>query len=134
MITLKEIFHRTKKTENGCIEWCGPRNTYNYGILRFDGKTHTISRLVVELSGKNIPDGYYVCHKCDNPPCCNPEHLFIGSPKDNAVDAQKKGRRKIAEHGKIAMYTVNKCRCKKCKSSWNEYKKSYRLRLKKGTP
>jgi hypothetical protein len=59
---------------------------------RDDGKIELSHRMSVFLSGQEIPTGMYVCHKCDNRKCCNPKHLFVGSPKDNTIDMFKKGR------------------------------------------
>jgi hypothetical protein len=50
-------------------------------------------RVAYELFVGPVPDGMFVCHRCDNPPCCNPAHLFIGTAKDNAVDSSNKERR-----------------------------------------
>lgn len=52
-------------------------------------------RVAWTLANGNIPDGLDVLHKCDNPPCCNPSHLFIGTARDNARDAISKGRYKL---------------------------------------
>ena len=53
------------------------------------------SRLAYLLGGGPVPDGkFYVCHKCDNPPCCNPAHLFAAAPSANVADAIAKGRTK----------------------------------------
>jgi hypothetical protein len=40
----------------------------------------------------SIPDGMFLCHKCDNPACCNPDHMFVGTPKENTEDCRRKGR------------------------------------------
>ena len=50
------------------------------------------SREAWELANGPIPDGMFVCHTCDNPPCCNPAHLFLGTPSENVLDAVAKGR------------------------------------------
>lgn len=77
--------------ENGCREWAGGRNTFGYGIVASNGRPRA-HRLAWELTFGPIPEGLFVCHHCDNPPCCEPLHLFLGTQKDNVQDAVAKGR------------------------------------------
>ena len=78
-----------------CIEWSKCRNSEGYGQLRFKGKMVMAHRRVWESLFGDIPDGVYVLHKCDNPPCINPDHLFLGTKKDNSRDSIQKGRAKF---------------------------------------
>ncbi len=65
----------------------------SYGVVKWKGKSTTAHRVSWELINGAIPKGKMVLHHCDNPPCVNPGHLFIGTAKDNMEDALRKGRR-----------------------------------------
>ncbi len=90
---LEIIFKNSKPMPNGCIEWQGYKNEFGYGRRRFRGFKNLVHREVYALTHHTtIPFGLIVCHTCDNPPCINPAHLFLGTHKDNCQDAIKKGR------------------------------------------
>ena len=81
-----------------CIPWWGgvDKGT-GYGYVYQHGHKTTASRFVWEECFGVIPDGLFVLHRCDNPPCVNPDHLFLGTPKDNTQDMVAKGRDKSRE-------------------------------------
>ena len=80
------------KDENNCWIWRGGKNKQGQGVVRHDGRNWVTSRLAWHLLYGPIPDRHYICHRCDNPPCINPEHLFLGTPRDNSLDMYSKGR------------------------------------------
>ena len=92
---LKRLSRHNK--ENDCIEWVGVLRR-GYGRLIVGSRTDksrksvTAHRLAYEVYVGKIPEGMLVLHKCDNKKCINPEHLFLGTYKDNAIDMVKKGR------------------------------------------
>lgn len=92
-------FYGWQVTGTGCWEWCGKRDAAGYGVLNLDQVPHRTHRLAYETWVGSIPDGLLIRHKCDNPPCINPEHLETGTHADNARDKVKRGRapRKLTE-------------------------------------
>lgn len=84
---------------NGCREWQGFRMKHGYGRVKTGNGRGTLAhRLAWALTHGPIPaaEGHHgtlvVCHRCDNPPCCNPAHLFLGTQQDNIRDRDEKGR------------------------------------------
>lgn len=80
-----------KSDGDGCWEWTGPRARGGYGILSH-GLLRRAHRISWTLTNGPIPVGLWVLHRCDNPPCVRPEHLFLGTGADNIADRQKKKR------------------------------------------
>lgn len=75
-----------------CWPWKSPDH-YGYGNMRFAGRSRKAHAVSWELAnGQPVPDGLYVLHKCDNPACVNPAHLFVGTQQDNVDDMWAKGR------------------------------------------
>lgn len=76
----------------GCIEWGGYRNEHGYGRIIVGGKVRFAHRVAYELYVEPLKDGFCIAHKCDNPSCLNPEHLFQTTHAGNMADMRDKGR------------------------------------------
>lgn len=77
---------------DACWEWTAGRHGDGYGLISYEGRTQGAHRVAVLLSGEIIPPRMLVMHSCDNPPCCNPAHLRVGTYSDNEQDKVRKGR------------------------------------------
>jgi hypothetical protein len=78
--------------DTGCWEWYGAFNNYGYGSIRVDGLRVGAHRASYVAHVGPLPSNMQVLHKCDNPSCVNPDHLFLGTQSDNVYDMVHKGR------------------------------------------
>lgn len=91
----KDFITDNIQIENGCWRWCGYVGELGYGIAIINGKSWLMHRRAWTVFNGEIPFGKFLCHKCDNPPCCNPDHLFLGTQADNLADCRAKKRNNI---------------------------------------
>lgn len=95
-IVADRLLRRRKVTETGCWEFTGA-HAQGYGCIRISTRTYTAHRMAAwiwmhaELRGGHVE---YICHRCDNRLCFNPDHLYIGTPEDNSRDMMLRGRGK----------------------------------------
>lgn len=78
--------------EDDCWNWMASKNKTGYGYFGIKGKNWKSNRAAWMLTNGDIPNGLSVCHHCDNPSCCNPVHLFLGTHTDNIRDGFNKNR------------------------------------------
>ena len=94
-----------QRGDDDCWEWTGCLQSQGYGHPGFDDKTYLAHRVAYFLMTGQQPGHIFVCHHCDNPPCCNPKHLFLGNHADNSADMVAKGRQNKA-HGTDASRAI----------------------------
>lgn len=105
-ITIEDrLWGRTIQVESGCHEFQGRRVGHGYGQLMHDGRYQVAHRVAYQLTKGPIPAGLIVMHSCDNPPCCNPAHLLLGTQADNMRDKKERGRAARGERSHAAKVT-----------------------------
>lgn len=93
----EELLSKIKINENECWEWQGTKSR-KYGVMRVDGKLKGAHRISYNIFKGEIPLRMLICHHCDNPSCINPQHLFLGTYKDNYDDYKKKSRLRLGQN------------------------------------
>lgn len=90
---IKQYWERVKVIKGECWKWNSYKHSFGYGVITSRHKYFEFAhRISWEIHNGEIPNDYCVLHKCDNPECTNPDHLFLGAKKDNNDDMAKKGR------------------------------------------
>lgn len=89
---MNEKFWKRVDKSGECWVWIGPRHPTGYGEFYLSGVFWKTHRFAWAEENGPIPAGMFICHRCDNPPCVRPDHLFLGTPGDNARDRARKGR------------------------------------------
>jgi len=88
------LFSKCRLVATGCWEWHGWRRN-GYGLLWHNGKNQSAHRVSYETFNRPIPDGMKVLHSCDNPRCINPNHLSVGTQKQNVAEREMRDRRDV---------------------------------------
>lgn len=90
--TLEDLLKKTRRTRLDCIEWMGAKKDRGYGVLQYKGRKVLAHRLAAHLStGFDLSSNSYICHRCDNPACINPNHLYVGDAASNGRDRLERG-------------------------------------------
>ncbi len=109
MAIVKRFYSKVRiDTTSGCHVWISALSEKGYGRFWMNGKKRLAPRVAWELANGPIPNGLWVLHRCDNPACVNPEHLFLGTATDNVRDMIGKGRNppRHGEHGGRTILTT----------------------------
>jgi hypothetical protein len=119
-----------KSNDDNCWIWTGAKTPFGYGRFGTIGNKRVYAhRFSYEIHEEKIPNGYLICHSCDNPSCVNPKHLWLGTPKDNMDDMRKKGRNSGDTGQYLKSFKGSNHPCSKL----NEEKvKEIRIKLKNG--
>lgn len=101
---------KVKTCEEGCWEWQAAKSHAGYGVFSNKSGCKGAHRFSYLMNCGPIPDGLHVLHKCDNPSCVRPDHLEVGTPLKNMVDAAKRNRTTNGERSSLAKLTADQVR------------------------
>lgn len=107
----------THNAVTGCREWSGSRNPFGHGTIRIVAKVQLVHRVAWEAVNGKIPAGLDCLHRCDNPPCWNVDHLFLGTQADNNADRDRKGRHVALRGQHHGMSQLSEAQARAIKSS-----------------
>ena len=125
-----------------CWEWQGYKTKRGYGMLNYQGKHSLAHRVSYLLTHGSIQDSACILHTCDNPPCCNPNHLYSGTQMDNARDRESRNRGNQPKGSKNLNAKINEVQALEIRSSkapTSELSKKYNIsystiqRIRNGT-
>ncbi|MGN7818814.1 HNH endonuclease signature motif containing protein [Chitinophaga sp. 22536] len=133
---MKRFWEKIEKKKVGCWKWkASTRGKTGYGAFKYKGKVIDAHRFSYILHKGYIPEGFLVCHICDNRLCVNPSHLILGTSMDNYNDGVSRGKIKIntnehlRKHPSGGAYKRG-CRCNECKNIHRHSMKEWRLKKK----
>jgi len=115
-MNVAEKFWSKVKRSDDCWEWQGGKSPLGYGRVRHEGKDWFAHRVAYYLIYGVHPGNLSVCHKCDNPPCVRPDHLFLGTRHDNMMDSARKGRnamQRYPEKNPLILKIASQTHCKR---------------------
>lgn len=90
---MERFWRKVSKSTDGCWEWIGG-TARGYGTILFEGRMQMAHHVAWKLANREIPTGQIICHSCDNPRCVRLDHLFLGTHSENAIDRERKGRKR----------------------------------------
>jgi hypothetical protein len=93
---VSRFFEKVERVDTGCWRWLGGM-LRKYGGVKIRGKMYGAHRVSYFIHNGRDPGNFHVLHRCDNPPCTNPEHLWLGTHADNMSDCYRKGRGAVGE-------------------------------------
>lgn len=94
---------------NACWEWQGRRDPHGYGRFCSQRRTWRANRLALAFGKGEYDSNLDACHSCDNPPCCNPAHLWAGTNAQNRADSKAKGRTPSGDRHGMALHPESRC-------------------------
>jgi HNH endonuclease/AP2 domain len=115
---LKRFWDKVEKTET-CWNWKGAINPSGHGVIKIEGLNRGAHRVSYAIKNGELPEDLYICHKCHNPACVNPDHLYAGTPQQNCQDEVKRNNTRHYKCSNASKY--NGVRWDKTRQNWISY-------------